>query len=52
MMVITCECGAIIKGGDEAELVGAAHDHLRTAHPDLVGAISDEQLLGMAETVA
>ncbi|WP_158845683.1 DUF1059 domain-containing protein [Saccharothrix deserti] len=51
MKIITCECGYVVRGGTDEELLAAANDHIRTAHPQLVGTISGEQLLSMAETV-
>ncbi len=49
--VINCDCGAVIRGDTDAELVAAAQRHLREAHPDLAGKISAEDLLEMAEEV-
>jgi predicted small metal-binding protein len=47
--LINCECGYVVRGADEDELVHNAEEHLKQAHPDLVGKMSREDLLGMAE---
>jgi len=47
--LINCECGEVVRGGDDDELVANAEAHVGEAHPDLVGKISREDLLGMAE---
>lgn len=50
--LINCECGYVVRGADEDELVRNAEEHMKQAHPDLVGQISREDLLGMAEEAA
>ncbi len=47
--VINCDCGAVIRGGDDDELVRKAEAHVAEAHPDLVGKMTRETFLGMAE---
>ena len=47
--LINCECGYVIRGADEDELVRNAEQHISEAHPDLVGKMSRDDLLGMAE---
>lgn len=49
MKVINCECGYTVQGEDDDELVANAEAHIQRDHPDLVGQMSREQLLGMAE---
>lgn len=46
--VINCECGYVVRGENDDELVQNAEAHIRSEHPDMVG-VSREQLLGMAE---
>jgi predicted small metal-binding protein len=46
---ITCECGYTVRGDNDEELLANANEHIRTAHPDMVGKMTDEQLLGMAQ---
>jgi predicted small metal-binding protein len=47
--VIKCECGYVVRGESESELLELAGSHVRESHPDLVGKITDEDLLAMAE---
>ena len=49
--IINCECGYVVRGDSDDELVANAEAHVRDAHPDLVGKMSREDLLGMAEEV-
>jgi predicted small metal-binding protein len=46
---ITCNCGYVIRGSTEDDVVRRAQDHIQDAHPDLVGKISAQDLLSMAE---
>jgi predicted small metal-binding protein len=50
MKVIACECGYVVRGGTDDELISRAMDHMRDAHPDVVG-VTPDQLLAMAEVV-
>lgn len=47
--LINCECGQVVRGETDDELVGNAQDHVNRDHPDLVGKITREDLLAMAE---
>ncbi|MDQ4145008.1 MAG: DUF1059 domain-containing protein [Actinomycetota bacterium] len=49
--VINCECGYLVRGETDDEVVANAEEHLRLNHPDLVGALSREDMLAMAEEV-
>jgi len=49
--VIRCECGYVARGASEEELLSEADRHIRTNHPDLVGRVSRDDLLDMAEEV-
>jgi hypothetical protein len=44
--VVNCECGLIIRGTDDEELF---ETHISEHHPDLIGTITREDLLSMAE---
>ncbi len=46
---INCECGQVITGSTDDELVQRAEQHVNENHPELVGKLSREDLLGMAE---
>jgi predicted small metal-binding protein len=45
---IDCECGETVRGETDDELVANAEEHIRDKHPEMVGSMSREQLLGMA----
>lgn len=47
--VINCECGYVARGETDDELLADAEQHVQSVHPDLVGKLSRENLLGMAE---
>jgi predicted small metal-binding protein len=47
--VINCECGYTVEGATEDELLANAEAHIQRDHPELVGQMSREQLLEMAE---
>jgi predicted small metal-binding protein len=47
--VINCECGFVVRGDSEDELVQNAKAHIGDAHPEMVGQVSDDDLLAMAE---
>ena len=48
-MVINCECGQIVKAETDDELVAVVEGHIQSDHPDLVGTMSREDILAMAE---
>lgn len=47
--VINCECGEVVRGETDDELLANAEAHVNRDHPDLVGKLSRDDLLGMAE---
>jgi hypothetical protein len=47
--IINCECGQVIRAGDDDDLVAQVDDHIKTEHPDLVGRLTREDVLNMAE---
>lgn len=49
--VIDCEDGVQVRGETVEELLDAAEEHIRTAHPDLVGKVSRDALLAQAKEV-
>ncbi len=46
---VNCECGAIVRGETDEKLVEAVTRHVDEHHPDLVGKLSREDILAMAE---
>jgi hypothetical protein len=49
--MIRCECGETARAETDDQLVAAVERHIREQHPDMVGKLSREQILGMAEVV-
>jgi predicted small metal-binding protein len=47
--LINCECGQIVRGETDDELVANAEEHINRDHPELVGKLSRDDILGMAE---
>ena len=48
---ITCECGTVIRGESDEEVVAGAESHMRKDHPELVGQVTRDDLLGRIEEV-
>ena len=47
--VINCECGEIVRADSDDELVAKVESHVSQAHPEMVGKLSRDDILGMAE---
>lgn len=47
--VINCECGQTVRAENDDELVSKVESHVGNDHPELVGKLSREDILGMAE---
>jgi len=47
--VINCECGEVVRADGDDELVQKVERHVGEAHPELVGKMSREDVLAMAE---
>jgi len=47
--LIKCECGQVVRGSTDDELVVAASEHVQRDHPELVGKLSREDILAMSE---
>lgn len=47
--VINCECGETVRAGSDDELVQKVERHVGEAHPELVGKLSRDDVLAMAE---
>jgi predicted small metal-binding protein len=48
---ITCECGQIVRGETEDEVVELTFAHLRSDHPQLADAITREEIVALIEVV-
>lgn len=46
---IICQCGFVGRGETAADAAGVIERHMRNDHPDLVGEVTTEDLLAMAE---
>ena len=49
--VINCDCGFVVRGDSDDELLANARNHIASDHPDMAGKVGDEDLLAMAEEV-
>jgi predicted small metal-binding protein len=47
--VINCECGEVVRAETDDELVEKVQRHVSELHPELVGKLSRDDVLGMAE---
>jgi predicted small metal-binding protein len=47
--VVNCECGHTVRGETDDELVAGVEAHVRQDHPEMVGQMSRDDILGMAE---
>jgi predicted small metal-binding protein len=48
---ITCECGTVLRGDSDDEVVARTEEHIRSDHPELVGKVTREDLLGWIQEV-
>jgi predicted small metal-binding protein len=49
---INCPCGETVRGESDDELVSNVETHIQEKHPDMVGSMSREQILEMAQEAA
>jgi predicted small metal-binding protein len=47
--LINCECGEVVRGNSDEELVAAVQAHISRDHPELVGKLSQQDILSMSE---
>jgi predicted small metal-binding protein len=47
--IVNCECGQVVRAETDDELVASVESHVEKDHPDLVGKMSREDILAMAE---
>jgi predicted small metal-binding protein len=48
---ITCECGQVVRGTTDDEVIAGARDHMRSDHPELLDKVSEDDLRGWIEEV-
>ena len=46
---INCECGAVLTGETQDEVVENGQAHIKDAHPDMVDSVSREDLVALVE---
>ena len=46
---ITCECGQIVRGETEGEVVELTLEHLRSDHPHLADRITHDEIVALIE---
>jgi predicted small metal-binding protein len=44
--VIRCECGFVVRGASDDEVIGAIRGHLASDHPALVDTVSHDDIVG------
>jgi len=49
---VNCPCGETVQGESDDELVANVEQHIQDKHPDMVGTMSREQILEMAQDAA
>jgi predicted small metal-binding protein len=47
--VVNCECGQTVRAESDDALVSQVEAHVQRDHPELVGKLSRDDILGMAE---
>ena len=47
--LINCECGEAVRGSTDEELLAAVQAHVNRDHPELIGKLSSQDILSMAE---
>ncbi len=47
--VINCECGETIRAEDQDGLIALVETHVERDHPELVGKLSRDDIVAMAE---
>ena len=48
---ITCECGHVVRGETEEEVVDLTLDHLRKDHPQLADRVTRDEIVALIEVV-
>ena len=49
---VDCPCGETVRGESDDELVSNVESHVQDRHPEMVGTMSRDQILGMASEAA
>jgi predicted small metal-binding protein len=49
---VKCECGYVVRGANDDEVVAKTREHLRSDHPDVLDRVSDADIRSWIEIVA
>jgi predicted small metal-binding protein len=49
MRVIVCECGTMVRGETERELLSEGRRHMSSNHPQIAEQINDSDLLALSQ---
>ena len=47
--IVNCECGEVIRADTDDDLVEAVTAHVERDHPELIGKLSRDDIIAMAE---
>ncbi len=47
--VVNCKCGVTVRGENDDELVANVEAHVQSDHPEMVGKMTREDVMAMAE---
>jgi predicted small metal-binding protein len=48
---VTCECGYVVRGASDDEVVALTREHLSRDHPELLDAVTADMIRGWVEVV-
>lgn len=48
-LLVNCECGRVIRGDTQDEIVDKVEEHVAQDHPQLVGKLSRDDIAAMTE---
>jgi hypothetical protein len=51
MKAMTCPCGEALTGETDQEFIDSVNKHFETAHPEMAGKYTSEQILSRAQEV-
>lgn len=47
--IVNCECGEVVRGETDEELVSNVERHVNAHHPELAGKLGRDDIMAMAE---
>ena len=48
-LLVNCECGRVIRGETQDEIIAKVEEHVAEDHPQLVGKLSRDDITAMTE---